>query len=70
MDPEVLKIIEDERQNILNEILDELETERLKDLFRDTRDKEGRIEEVRNVLKTLYDILKYNRRNDVNGEKM
>ena len=43
MDPEVLEIIEDERQAILGEILDELEKKRLGDLFRDTRDKEDRI---------------------------
>ena len=33
MDPEELKIIEDERQGILNGILDELQTQSLRDLF-------------------------------------
>ena len=62
MGPEVLEIIEDERQAILSEILDELETHSLKNLFRDMRDKEDRIEEVENILGTLYDMLRYNRR--------
>ena len=60
MNSEELKMIEDERQNIFNEILDELETKRLHDLFHDTRDKEDRIE-VKNILETLYGTLRYYR---------
>ena len=62
MDSELLKMVEDERQDILNEILNELETHSLKDLFRDTRDKEDRIREVRNILEILYGELKHYRR--------
>ena len=47
MSPEELKIIEDERQKILNGILDELQTQSLRDLFYGTREKEGRIEKVK-----------------------
>ena len=43
MGPEELKIIEDEKQIILNDILDELQTQSLRDLFYDTREKEIRI---------------------------
>ena len=60
-----LKTIEEERQIILNEILDELETERLKDLFCDTRDKENRIDEVKDILETLYGDLEHYKRLDV-----
>ena len=41
MNPEELKIIEAERQKILNDILDELQTKSLEDLFSDTREKIG-----------------------------
>ena len=44
MNSEELKIIEVERQKILNNILEELQTKSLKDLFSETRDKENRIE--------------------------
>ena len=58
MNPEELKIIEDEKQIILNEILDELQTQSLRDLFYDTRDKENRMEEVKLILEREYEILK------------
>ena len=36
MNPEELKIVEDEKQTILNDILDELQTQSLRGLFYDT----------------------------------
>ena len=58
MSPEELKIIADERQGILNGILEELQTKSLKDLFSETRDKEDRVGEVKDVLEKLYDELR------------
>ena len=60
MDTEGLKIIKDERQTILNGILDELQTQSLRDLFYDTRAKENRIETVKNILEEEYEILYMN----------
>ena len=60
MGPEKLKIIEDERQRVLNGILDELQTQSLRDLFYDTREKENRIETVKNILEEEYEILGMN----------
>ena len=60
MNSEELKIIEDERQKILNDILEELQTKSLKELFLETSDKENRIEEVKNILEDEYDLLDYN----------
>ena len=57
MGPEELKIIEGERQEILNGILDELQTQSLRNLFYDTREKENRIETVKNILEEEYEIL-------------
>ena len=54
---EELKLIEAERKEILNEILEELQTKSLKELFLETSDKEKRIEEVRYILKEEYEIL-------------
>ena len=57
MGPEELKIIEDERQDILNGTLDELQTQSLRDLFYDTREKENRVEVAKNILEEEYEIL-------------
>ena len=59
MNSEELEIIEDERQKILNDILEELQTKSLKELFLETSDKENRIEEVKNILEDEYDLLNY-----------
>ena len=60
MSPEELKIIEDERQKILNGILDELQTQSLRGLFSDTRGKENRIEKVKDLLEEEYELLYFN----------
>ena len=60
MDREELKIIKDEKQIILNGILDELQTQSLRDLFYGTRDKEIRMEEVKNILEEEYEKLSMN----------
>ena len=60
MNPEELKIIEDEKQIILNDILDELQTQSLRDLFYGTRDKEDRMEEVKLILERENEILRMN----------
>ena len=57
---EDLKIIEDERQKILNDILDELQTQSLRGLFYDTHEKENRIETVKNILEEEYELLEFN----------
>ena len=59
MNPEELKIIKAERQKILNGILEELQTKSLKELFSETRDKENRIEKVKDILEDLYNDLHY-----------
>ena len=56
MNPEELKIIEDERQKILNDILEELQTKSLKELFFETSDKE----KVKNILEEEYELLDFN----------
>ena len=60
MNPEELKIIEDERQKILNDILEELQTKSLKELFFETSDKENRIDKVKNILEEEYELLDFN----------
>ena len=60
MNSEELKIIEDERQKILNDILDELQTQSLRGLFSGTRDKENRIEKVKDLLEEEYEMLNIN----------
>ena len=60
MGPEELRIIEDERQEILNGILDELQTQSLRDLFSGTREKENRKETVKNILEGEYELLEFN----------
>ena len=60
MDPKELKIIGVERQKILNDILDDLQTQSLRGLFFETREKENRIEEVKNILEEEYEILEFN----------
>ena len=60
MNPEELKIIGDERQKILNDILDELQIQSLRDLFSDTCEKENRIEKLKNILEEEYEILEFN----------
>ena len=57
MNPEELKIIEDERKKILNDILEELQTKSLKDLSFETSEKENRIEKVKVALEELYEDL-------------
>ena len=57
MNPEELKIIEAERKEILNDILKELQTKSLKELFLKTSDKEKRIEEVKDILEYEYELL-------------
>ena len=61
MNPEELKIIETERQKILNDILEELKTKSLKELFFETSNKEKRIEEVKNILEEEYELLDFNK---------
>ena len=60
---EELKFIEAERKEILNDILEELQTKSLRELFLETsekeREKERRIEEVRAILEELSDELRY-----------
>ena len=53
MNSEELRILEDERQKIMDEILEELETKSLKDLFLEMRNKENRMEEVKEILEEL-----------------
>ena len=60
MNPEELKIIEVERQETLNDILEELQTKSLKELFLETSDKENRIEKVKNILEEEYELLDFN----------
>ena len=55
MTPEELKIIEVERQKILNDILEELQTQSLTDLFFETREKENRVKKVKNILEEEYE---------------
>ena len=59
MNPEELKIIKVEKQEILNGILEELQTKSLKELFSETRDKENRIEKVKDTLEELYEDLHF-----------
>ena len=60
MGPGELKIIGDERQKILDEILDELQTKSIRDIFYDTREKENRIETIKDILEGEYEILVMN----------
>ena len=57
MNSEELRILEDERQKILDEILEELQTKSLKKLFHETREKESRMKKARDALKELYEDL-------------
>ena len=61
---EELKLIEAERKEILNDILEELQTKSLKELFLETSEKEiekeRRIEEVKAILELENDLLNYN----------
>ena len=57
--PEELKIIGAERQEILNDVLEELQTKSLRELFLETSDKENRIEKVKNILEELYESLDF-----------
>ena len=57
MNSEELKIIGAERKKILNDILEELQTKSLKELFLETSDKEKRIEEVKDILEHEYKLL-------------
>ena len=59
MNSEELKIIEVERQKILNDILEELQTKSLTDLFSETRDKGNRIGKVKDALEELYEDLHF-----------
>ena len=59
MNSEELKIIEVERQKILNDILEELQTKSLKELFFETSDKENRIKKVKDALEELYEDLHF-----------
>ena len=60
MNSEELKIIEDERQKILNDILEELQTKSLKELFLETSDKEKRMKKAKDAMEKLYKDLHFN----------
>ena len=57
---EELKLIEAERKEILNDILEELQTKSLRELFLETSEKEKRIEEVKDILELENEDLIYN----------
>ena len=69
MNSEELKIIKVERQKILNNILEELQTKSLKDLFSETRDKENRIEKVKDAMEELYEDLHFYERRVKNNKR-
>ena len=57
---EELKLIETERKEILNDILEELQTKSLRELFLETSEKERRVEDVEAILELENDLLNYN----------
>ena len=68
---EELKLIEAERKEILNDILIELQTKSLKELFLETSDKEKEMKEVEDILEKLYellDLIEYNVKHNI-GKK-
>ena len=69
MNSEELKIIGAERKEILNDILEELQTKSLKDLFSETRDKENRIEKLKDALEELYKDFHYYERRVKNNKR-
>ena len=54
MNSEELKIIEAERKKILNDILEELQSKSLKELFLEASDKEKRMKKAKDELEELY----------------
>ena len=69
MNSEELKIIADERKKILNDILEELQTKSLKELFLETSDKENRIGKMKDALEELYEDLHFYERRIKNNKR-